>query len=326
VLAGVGNPRPSTAAAVIAAAEALDYRPSGVARSLRTRETRSLGLIVTDIQNPFFPELVQAADIAARANGYSILLGSAAYDETRAQHYMDVMVDRRVDGMIIASSQIGPASVAWLRAAPIPVVIVNAEPGELAATVITSDNRGGSRLAAEHLIALGHRRIAYIRGAESYTADRPRFEGFRDACRAAGLGADDLVELRGDGQFAGGERTAIELVEHGLPVTAIACYNDLTAIGVLHALRDHGVRVPLDVSVIGCDDIAASTWVVPALTTISQQKADLGRIAVERLAGALRGDGDARAREVVRLSMSLCVRESTGPPPGDRVSTTGSAA
>jgi len=110
VLAGIGNPRPATEAAVRAAAEALDYRPSGVARSLRMKRTRTLGLIVTDIGNPFFPELVRGADVAARSRGYSIILGSAAYDEHRALHYLDLMVDRRVDGLIIASSQLSNTS------------------------------------------------------------------------------------------------------------------------------------------------------------------------------------------------------------------------
>ena len=145
VLAGIGNPKPETASAVMAAVDELDYRPSGVARSLRMRRTRTLGLIVTDIQNPFFPELVQATDVAARALGYSILLGSAAYDEHRAMHYLDLMVDRRVDGMIIASSQVSPASWQWLLRSPVPVVVVNAEPAGLPVPVITGDNVGGTR-------------------------------------------------------------------------------------------------------------------------------------------------------------------------------------
>ena len=120
VLAGIGSPRPQTTEAVMSAVAELDYRPSGVARSLRMRRTRTFGLIVTDIQNPFFPELVQAADVAARALGYSILLGSAAYDENRAMHYLDLMVDRRVDGMIIASSQLSKASWSWLSRSPVP--------------------------------------------------------------------------------------------------------------------------------------------------------------------------------------------------------------
>jgi DNA-binding LacI/PurR family transcriptional regulator len=324
VLAGVGNPRPETTAAVHAAVEALSYRPSGVARSLRMQQTRTLGLIVTDIQNPFFPELVQAADQAARGLGYSILLGSAAYDEQRARHYLDLMVDHRVDGMIIASSQIAAASSDWLLASPVPIVVLNAEPSGLPVPLITSDNRGGARLATEHLLGLGHRRLAYVRGLASFSADVPRLEGFRAACSAAGLRPDDWLELRGDGQIEGGERATHELLARNDGITAVACYNDATAIGVLRALRAVGIRVPADVSVIGCDDITAASWVVPALTTVAQQKAEMGRLAVERLVALLArggsgdGDGDGAVPEPVRLPMILKIRESTGPAPGSR--------
>lgn len=313
VLAGIGNPRPDTAAAVLAAAEALDYRPSGVARSLRMKRTRTLGLIVTDIQNPFFPELVQATDLGARALGYSILLGSAAYDEHRATHYLNLMVDRRVDGIIVASSQLSEESWQWLVTSPVPVVVVNAEPPDLPLTVITSDNLGGARMATEHLVGLGHRRIAYVRGAETFTADLPRIEGFRAACRAAGIGPSDAIELRGDGQVEGGDLAARELLERHPGVSAIACYNDLTAIGVLRSLRAADRQVPTDISVIGCDDIAAASWVVPALTTVAQQKTELGRIAVERLVASLDNPEQPLAPEVIRLPMVLRVRESTGP-------------
>ena len=315
VLAGIGNPKPDTAAAVMTAVDELGYRPSGVARSLRMKRTRTLGLIVTDIQNPFFPELVQAADLAARSLGYSILLGSAAYDERRAMHYLDLMVDRRVDGMIIASSQLSDASWRWLLASPVPVVVVNAEPrNPLPVTVITSDNAAGAGMAAQHLLDLGHRRIAYVRGAESFTADAPRIAGFRRVCIAAGIRADALIEVRGDGQFEGGECAAVEILARAPDVTAIACYNDMTAIGVLRALRAAGRRVPADISVVGCDDIAAAAWVVPALTTVGQQKADMGRLAVEHLAAALdRPEGAPPER--IFLPMVLRERESTGPAP-----------
>ena len=199
------------------------------------KRTRTLGLIVTDIQNPFFPELVQAADNAARTLGYSIILGSAAYDEHRAVQYLDLMVDRRVDGLIIASSQVSEESWRWLASSPVPVVVVNAEPGASDVTVVTSDNVGGGRMAAEHLLGLGHRRIAYIRGYEGFTADVPRIEGFRAACQAAGIPAADLIEVRGDGQVAGGERAAAVLLAAAPRVTAIGCHNDMTAIGALRA-------------------------------------------------------------------------------------------
>jgi len=294
------------------AVRVVGYRPSRVAQSLRTQRTRNLGLIVTDIQNPFFPELVQAADMAARSLGYSILLGSAAYDEHRAMHYLDLMVDRRVDGMIVASSQLSEESWQWLLSSPVPVVVVNAEPTGLPVTVITSDNMGGARLAVEHLLGLGHRRIAYVRGSESFTADAPRLAGFRQACRDAGLREVDCPELRGDAQPEGGERAAAEILERGLDVTAIACYNDMTAIGVLHALRAARRRVPEELSVVGCDDIAAASWVAPSLTTVAQQKSEMGRLAVEHLAAALDGIEDAGTPRTILLPMVLRVRESTG--------------
>ncbi len=311
VLAGIGRPKPKTAAAVMSAVEDLGYRPSGVARSLRMRRTNTFGLIVTDIQNPFFPELVQAADDVARARGYSILLGSAAYDEHRAMHYLDLMVDRRVDGMIIASSQLSDESWKWLLTSPVPVVVVNAEPVGLPVTVITSDNAGGSQLAVEHLIGLGHRRIGYIGGPEAYTAATPRVEGFRQACAGAGLDPDQTPVVRGDGQVESGERAAIELLASPAEVTAIFCYNDMTAIGVLRGLRAAGRRVPGDISVVGCDDIAAASWVVPALTTVAQQKADMGRLAVERLIATL-DDPDGVEVGLIRLPMVLRERESSG--------------
>jgi DNA-binding LacI/PurR family transcriptional regulator len=315
VLAGIGHPRPTMVAAVREAAAELDYRPSSVARSLRTRRTRTLGLIVTDIRNPFFPEMVQAADEAARARGYSILLGSAAYDEGRAMDSLNLMVDSRVDGLIVATSQLSDASWAWLAASPVPVVVANAEPRELPLTVVVSDNRAGARLATEHLLGLGHRRIAWVRGLASFTADEPRVAGFRDACRAAGLSRAAAVELRGDGQVGGGERIVGELLDRHPDVTAVACHNDLTAIGVLRALRAAGRQVPGDVSVVGCDDIAAASWVVPALTTVGQQKTELGRIAVDRLVGALDDPGAAPGPATIRLPMTLQVRESTRPAP-----------
>lgn len=313
VLAGIGNPKADTADAVMAAVEALDYRPSAVARSLRMRRTDTFGLIVTDIQNPFFPELVQAADDAARKVGHSILLGSAAFDEHRAVHYLDLMADRRVDGMIVASSQVSDESWQWLASAPVPVVVVNAEPANVPITVISSDNRAGMRLVAQHLIGLGHRRMAYIRATGGITADQPRFEGFVSACAEAGIARDDIAELQGDAQFEGGERAVANLLKGGTDVTAIACHNDITAIGAMRALRAARVRVPQEISIVGCDDIAAASWVVPSLTTVAQQKAEMGRMAVERLLAMLDAGEGGIAPETIRVPMVLQVRESTGP-------------
>jgi LacI family transcriptional regulator len=316
VLAGIGNPKPDTSSAVLRAVEELDYRPSGVARSLRMKRTQTLGLIVTDIQNPFFPELVQAADLAARSLGYSIILGSAAYDSHRAMHYLDLMVDRRVDGLIIATSQLSDESTRWVAHSPVPVVVVNALPStDIEVPVIASDNVQGARVAAEHLVSLGHRRVAFVRGSETYTQDTPRADAFRAACIAGGMADADVIEVRGNGVFEGGERAAIEIIERGHDVTAVACYNDITAIGVLRGLRSAGTRVPADISVIGFDDIDAASWTVPALTTVAQQKSEMGRLAVERVVAALDDPERPIGAESHLLPMILRVRESTGRAP-----------
>jgi LacI family transcriptional regulator len=315
VLAGVGRARPDTANAVTSAAKDLGYRPSGVARSLRVNRTQTLGLIVTDIENPFFPELVQTANVAARALGYSILLGTAAYEEQQALHYIELMIDRRVDGIVLASSQVSEAALPWLLRSPVPVIVVNAEPVDGGVPVITSDNVGGSRMAVEHLVSLGHRRIAYIRGPQNYTAAIPRLEGFRAGCSAAGLAAENTPVFQGKGLVESGERAAEQLLREAPDITAVVCYNDLTAIGVLRGLRSAGRLVPDEISVIGFDDIAAASWVAPTLTTVAQQKGEMGRQAVQHLVAVIAGRSDGGPGNVVRLATTLRRRESTGPVP-----------
>lgn len=312
VLAGIGSPRPATAAAVKEAAEELGYRPSGVARSLRMRRTRSIGLIVTDIANPFFPELVKAADDRARELGYSILLGTATYDERQTMHYLNLMADHRVDGMIVASSQLSDEGWDWLSTSPVPVVVANAEPNGPSVTVITSDNIGASRIAVEHLVGLGHRRIGYVRGPERFTAAAPRIEGFRAACAEAGLDPSETPVIGGEGDVQSGDRAAVEMLARRPDVTAIYCYNDLTAIGVLRALREAGRRVPDDISVVGMDDIAAASWTAPSLTTVAQRKAEMGRLAVESIVEAVEDGDGVLVPSVLRLSATLYARESSG--------------
>ena len=187
VLAGVGRARPETEARVLAAARELDYRPSGVARSLKRQTTETLGLIVTDIENPYFPELVRAVEDAARAEGYAILLCNAADDPEREAGYLELLVERRVDGLIIAASSLGGRHAEWLAAAPLPVVLVNTAAADVDLPSIHSDNRAGSRLAAQHLLDLGHRRFGYLMPPPRNVDGPVRLAGVRDALADAGL-------------------------------------------------------------------------------------------------------------------------------------------
>ena len=303
----------ATSAAVLAAIDELGYRPSAVARSLRTQATGTIGLIVPDLTDLFFPEVVDGADAAARGLGYSIILGASASKESRTMHYLHLMVDHRVDGLIIAVTELPAVSRKWLADIPVPVVAVNAETGDFAETSITSDNEGGARMAAEHLLELGHRRLAYFRGPLELTA-AVRSRGFLEACRAAGLDEDDIAVVVPDVSMSGGERAVAELLELHPDITAIATYNDQLAIGALRGLRAAGKRVPKDVSVIGFDDISTAAWMSPSLTTVAQRKSEMGRMAVEHVVAALRAPGRQHDVQHLRLPMSLVIRESTCQP------------
>jgi LacI family transcriptional regulator len=306
VLAGIGRARPETRARVLAAAGALDFRPSEVARALKRRSTRTLGLIVTDIENPYFPQLVRSVEDAARAAGYFVLLGNAADDPDREASYLNLLADRRVDGLIVAASSLGGRHREWLATPRVPVVLVNTVASDVALPAVLSDNEEGGRIAAAHLLDLGHRRFAYLMPPARNEDAVTRLAGVR----AALAGADaSLLEASGAAQVAGGERATIEALERAPETTAIVAYNDLMAIGALRALKRSGRRVPVDASIVGFDDVALAAYVDPPLTTVVQRTGEMGRWAVERVTGVV------DRPDTVMLPVELCIRGSTGPAP-----------
>lgn len=325
VLSGVGRARPETRARVESAARELGFRPSDVARSLKRRSTLTLGLIVTDIENPYFPQLVKAVEDAAIAEGYTILLCSADDDPDREASYLDVLVERRVDGIIVAASTIGTSQGEWLADPPLPVVLVNTSAPMVDLPSIGSDNRAGGRLATRHLLGLGHRRFGYLMPPARNSDAPERLAGVHDELRSNGLEIDGpssaLAVGHGAATVIGGETAMLELLEGSARPTAIVAYNDLMAIGAMRAIRRHGLRVPEDVSLVGFDDVAFAAYVEPALTTLRQQTAEMGRWAVaslteqigRRAAGRPGPAENGAERRVVPVDLE--VRASTGPAP-----------
>jgi LacI family transcriptional regulator len=305
VLSGSVPARPETRERVLAAARALDYRPSGIARALKRRETRTLGLVITDITNPFYPQVVRAVEAAAYERGYGIVLADGGDDPARELEHLDLLVERRVDGIVIASSRMTRRHAERLRAAPVPVVLVNDTVTGSGLPTVTTAHRRGARMAAEHLIELGHARIGHISAPSEHPAAGQRRQGVRDAVRAAGF--DGPLIAIGDGRVAGGANAAEALI--GAGVTGIVAYNDLTAIGALRALRRARIGVPEEVSVVGFDDIDLAAWTDPPLTTIRQPIDELGRWAVDHLTGLLAGGRPGGGTTV--LEPSLVVRGST---------------
>jgi len=315
ILSGASTSRPATVAAVRAAAQALDYRPSSIARSLKTHSTGTLGLIVTDVHNPFFPELVRAVEDAAWERGLRIMLCNGARDPRREADYLTLLQERRVDGLIVAAGHVTDEYAAELARTAVPVVIVNSERDDLAVPTIVSDNRAGGRLAAEHLLGHGHRNVAIVTGPPEDADAEDRIDGALEALVTAGIGRDQVPVIVGIGPGAG-TQTVDRLLADRPDVSALICFNDVTAIEVIRALRAGGRRVPEQISVIGFDDIDAAAWVEPPLTTIVQQKGEMGRWAVRRLVESITGAaGHAGHAERVVLPVWLCVRGSTGPAP-----------
>jgi LacI family transcriptional regulator len=329
VLSGVGRASPATHARVKAAARDLGFRPSDVARSLKRRSTLTFGLIVTDIENPYFPQLVKAVEDAAIGEGYAILLCNADEDPEREASYLDLLVERRVDGLIVAASTIGSRQGEWLSHAPLPAVLVNtAAPGSDLPTIM-SDNRGGGAAAARHLLELGHRRFGYLMPPPRNLDAPDRLAGVRDALAETGLdpdGADPGLAIgNGAPTVTGGEAAMAGLLALAARPTAVIAYNDLMAIGAMRAARSAGLRVPDDVSLIGFDDVAFAAYVEPALTTLRQETAEMGRWAVATLTERIKAagaDGETNgaaaapsAAEHRVVPVELVVRASTGRAP-----------
>ena len=330
VLAGHGRARPETRDRVFEAARELGYRPSGVARSLRQRATRTLGLIVTDIENPFFPQLVRAVEDAARDLGYAILLCNAADDPEREAGYLDLLVDRWVDGVVIAASSLGGRHREWLADAQLPIVLVNSTDPQIGLPSIASDNHAGGALAATHLVGLGHERFGLITAPPRNTDGPDRLAGARDALGAAGIDGDLVLVASDEAGVAGGERAAADILGRDRRITALVAYNDLMAIGAMRAVRAAGLRIPSDVCVVGFDNVDLAGYVDPPLTTVAQATSKMGHWAVTQLAteladraSARAGDGVQAAGEIavqrpaphVILPVWLEVRGSTGPAP-----------
>ena len=317
IMSGASASRPATIAAVRDAAEALGYRPSSIARSLKTRMTHTLGLIVTDVHNPFFPELVRAVEDAAWERGFRIILCNGARDPSREADYLVLLQDGRVDGLIVAAGHVTDAHAAQLARTAVPVVVVNSERQDLGVPTIASDNRAGGRLAAQHLLDLGHTAFAIVTGPTEGADAVDRVQGALDALGQAGVARETVPVVVDLGVSGSGAQASRGLFEDWPATTALICYNDVTAIEVIRTLRAVGRRVPEDVSVVGFDDIDAAAWVEPPLTTVVQQKREMGYWAVRRLVETIAAEPPGRGApaERVILPVALRVRGSTGPAP-----------
>jgi DNA-binding LacI/PurR family transcriptional regulator len=298
---------------VLDAIRDLSYVPSPMARGLSTNQTRSIGVVADDVSDHFFARVVAGAEEEARRRGYYLMIGSVEPDDEEIG-YLRLMLERRVEGLILArpSVPLAEADLAAARSAGVPLVAVGSS--ELSGVpVVDVDNRQGGYDATRHLLQEGHRQIATVVGPAGWPSAAARLEGYRQALREAALAEDpELVEHASDWGLESGQAAAAVLLERGPAFTAVFAQSDLIALGAIRGLREAGLRIPDDVSVVGYDDLPVAAYVEPALTTVHQPMGEVGAraagIVLDQIAG-----GDAPAAETHLLPTALVVRESVRP-------------
>ncbi len=296
-----------TRARVLAAVAELHFQPNMLAGGLRTRRTFSIALIIPDIANPFFPEVVRGAQKTADARGYTVILANTDWLERRERDFIALARRNRVEGVLI-----NPASISAreLKQAGCPVVVLGSREGYRDFDIVGSDTRGGLQLAADHLVSLGHRRIALICGPKDNPAATKRLAIFREVIAAHALAISDEAIAFADFSQEGGYEAAKRLLQLRLPPTAVICGNDLIAFGALTCLHDHGVRIPQDMAVVGIDNIDAAAVTHPPLTTVAKPKFRIGEEAAALLIDRIEAK-ETSPPQIRLLPTELIVRGST---------------
>lgn len=311
------GPRPVSAKArakVLKAIEETGYEPSQIARSLRLKKTNTLAIILPDNSNPFFASLERAVSEAAFGAGYSLITCHSAYDVDREAAFVSLIRSKQVDGVILAPAAHAVPALERLSQYKIPVVVVDRKVRSPLVPCVTADDFRGGRLATEHLLALGHRRIACIVRPFYLEHSMDRVRGYRAALKRHGVDPRPEWVVKGGFSFEAGAQAMRQILTLTPRPTAVFAYNDIQAIGAMHAIGEAGLAIPADFSVVGFDDIPEAGYTNPSLTTVSQPKREMGQVAVELLVHMLAEGSSGRKNRIV-LKTELIVRGSTAPPP-----------
>ena len=304
--------RPGTRESVLRAIKELGYSPNLLARSLKNRTSHTVGLVVDNIANPFFAEIAKGIEDLASSRGYSLFLCNTDQSFSRGLNHLAVLQKRGVDGIIYSSVGLDaegvlPARIQALHKDGVATVLIGQRAAGLPSNVVLTDDEQGAYQAVTHLIGLGHRRIAYVGGPDTYV-NRLRHAGYERACRDHGLAIDPALAVRSNFRVEGGQAATKDLLHDPVRPTAVFLANDLMAIGALQAARQAGLRVPQDLAVVGFDDISLASYLDPPLTTVRLPKYELGQQAMAKLLQIMAGESPGR--EVI-LPTELVVRRST---------------
>jgi LacI family transcriptional regulator, galactose operon repressor len=302
-----------TARRVLKAAEKLGYQPNPIARGLKTNRSYTIGVLIPDLTNPLFPPILRGIEDRLETDGYTPLTANTDNDPERELLDLQTMRARQVDGIIAATARRDHRLHDALLEAGLELVLVNRRQAELAVSSATADDRLGMRLAVEHLLSLGHTRIAHLAGPLDYSTGLDRHDSFLETMRAAGNEPDpELVLVAEAFTESEGTRLCGELMDRDHEFTAVAAANDLLALGCLDVFAERGRRCPEEISVVGFNDMPFAARFQPPLTTIHIPHYEIGKAAGELMLERLQ-EGDSPPREV-RLEPHLVVRDSTAPP------------
>ncbi len=311
-----GPVKAATARKVWRAISELNYYPNSHARALVSGRSRMIGLIVSDITNPFFPELIRSFETQASQQQYDLLFTSTDYLTSRMTTCLRRMLERKVDGVAMMTSEMDMSLIKELGRRGVPLVFMDVGQVGPKMSHVAIDYANGVKQAVDHLVALGHKQIGFISGPLDLHSARTRRQAFLDAVRGHGLSPDKRLIREGTHTAEGGQKAMAAILRLSRHPTAVVSSNDWTAIGALHAIHAAGLRVPSDISLVGFDDIPLVSYTNPSLTTVRMSAADVGSTAFDalfKLIGGERLEGD-----VYQVPTRLIVRESTTKPAARR--------
>jgi LacI family transcriptional regulator len=293
---------------ILQIAKELGYIRNAAAVALRTKKTGTIGVVIADNRNPFYAEVLNGMEEAAREKNYHIILANTQRDYKKEEEAINLLLAKRVDGLLITPVQDRDDDIKNLIDANIPFVIVGRDFENIEVEAVYSDEVRGGFLATEYLIKKGHKRIALVDGFLYKSPARGRLEGYKKALKKYGIPLDDDLLSVGDIDVKDGYERTKQLFEKELDFTAIFVYNDMMAFGAMQAIKEKGLRIPEDIGLVGYDDIPFSSLISPALTTIRLKKQELGAESVKLLLSRI--NGNRKKTKKVMLGVELQVRES----------------
>lgn len=309
-LNGSGPVSAETRQRILQIAGDLGYRPNAIAQSMVTRSTGTLGLVIPDLRNPYFPSLARGVEDAAARHGYTVMLGNSDNDPSREWTYVRALLDRQVDGIILTGTATDMVLIRQILQTGTPVVSPDHGLQEIL-DVVRFDQVASARAATQHLIDMGHRRIAHIAAPSWTRTGRERLTGYREAISTAGLSLASALIRVGDWQMESGRQALLEMWREGVHPTAIYAANDLMAIGAISALTELGVRIPDDVAVLGHGNVPFAAMINPPLSSVAEKEYQWGEKAVELIVERATHSYEGPARNIM-LPYHIVIRQSCG--------------